>query len=102
MDPIWQQLICGSLDPLLKAAESVDPTDAAALQSLRSKGSAEQVAVILSLLEARKRARGRLEHHDQLWLSVDSVQQATRTSVACHKARRFRTVLGAGPVIDLC
>lgn len=102
MDPIWQQLICGSLDPLLKAAASVDPTDAAALQSLRTKGSAEQVAVILSLLEARKRARGRLEDHDQLWLSVDSVQQATRTSVARHKARRFRTVLGDGPVIDLC
>ncbi|MEE2890046.1 MAG: class I SAM-dependent methyltransferase, partial [Planctomycetota bacterium] len=58
--------------------------------------------MVLSLLEARRRASGRLEDHDHLWLTVDSTQQATRTSVARHKAQRFRSVLGDGPVIDLC
>lgn len=102
MDTIWHRLICGSLDPLLQAAAEVDPTHPASVQSLRQHGSREEVAVVLSLLEARRRASGRLEDHDHLWLTVDSAQQATRTSVARHKAQRFRSVLGDGPVIDLC
>ena len=102
MNPIWKRLIAGDLNPLLTAARHIDPTRPSELQSLRAHGTTEQVSVILSLLEARRRAEGRLEDHDQLWLTVDSVQQATRTSVARHKARRFRKVFDESPVIDLC
>ncbi len=102
MESIWRELIRGRLDPLLATAATIDPTAPAALQSLRNHGTPEQVRVVLELLDARRRARGRLEDHEQLWLTAESVQQATRTTVARHKAARFRSVFDQTPVVDLC
>ncbi|MGE4618499.1 MAG: class I SAM-dependent methyltransferase [Planctomycetota bacterium] len=95
-------MLNGELDQLVMAARQIDPTRPAELQSLRRGFSTDEVNLVLSLLEARKRASGRLENHDQLWLTVDAVQQSTRSSVARHKAQRFRTIVGDAPIIDLC
>ena len=61
MNPNWNRLIAGDLNPLLTAARHIDPTRPSELQSLRAHGTTEQVSMILSLLEARRRAEGRLE-----------------------------------------
>jgi hypothetical protein len=102
MDPIWTRLLAGELDPLLLAARGVEPGRLSQLSQLRKYGSRDEVAAVLSLWDARRRATGRIDQAERLWVTAEAVQQATRSAVARHKADRIRQACGESPVIDLC
>ncbi len=102
MEPIWTRILAGELAPLLEAARTVTPGDLGALEKLRKHGSREEVSAVLSIWDARRRADGRLEDAHRWWLTAEALQQATRSSVARHKALRIRSACGESPVIDLC
>ncbi|MBC8261240.1 MAG: hypothetical protein H8E43_05430 [Planctomycetia bacterium] len=102
MKTTWHELISGNLDILIEAAQSAVPDDVQTISRLRKKGSLEQVSTVLELLEARRRARGRLSQPDEWWIDREGAEQATRSIVAEHKSRRVREVSGEQPIIDLC
>ena len=90
MKTTWHELISGNLDILIEAAQSAVPDDVQTISRLRKKGSLEQVSTVLELLEARRRARGRLSQPDEWWIDREGAEQATRSIVAEHKSRRVR------------
>ena len=102
MSDIWQKLISGQLDSLLQSAQDTTPGDVSAISRLRRKGTLAEVSIVLEALEARRRSRGRLRESDTWLMDRDGSEQATRTTVAEHKARRLRSVVGEETVIDLC
>ncbi len=102
MNPLWKKILSGQLDPLLEAARPVLPGELGPLEQLRRLGNREEVSAVLSLWECRRKAEGRLVEPHRWWLTAEALQQATRSSVAEHKAQRMRKVFGEGPIIDLC
>ncbi|OUU24233.1 MAG: hypothetical protein CBC13_03890 [Planctomycetia bacterium TMED53] len=102
MNDSWRNLISGDLDFLVNLAKETPPDDVSAVSSLRKHGSLEEVSVVLEVLEARRRASGRLRDAKSWFMDKEGVEQSTRTVVAEHKAKRFRSSLGESPVIDLC
>ncbi len=102
MRDIWQKLISGQLDSLLQLAQDTPQGDVAAISRLRRHGSLEEVSVVLEALEARRRSRGRLRESPSWLMDREGMEQATRTTVAEHKAQRMRSAIGSETVIDLC
>ncbi|PWN04706.1 SAM-dependent methyltransferase [Nocardioides silvaticus] len=68
---------------------------------LRRTASPAAVAAALTQVELRQRARAKFgELADRLYFTPDALEQATRLSVATHRASRYR-VFGASTLIDL-
>lgn len=88
----------------LAAADELYPLDSdtlSAVTSLRSQGfSPEESAQIISLAQARTRARAKFgERARTLMLTQEAAEQATRPVIAHYRAQRLRPV--AGTVADL-
>ena len=88
----------------LAAADELYPLDSdtlSAVTSLRSRGfSPEESAQIISLAQARTRARAKFgERARILMLTQEAAEQATRPMIAHYRAQRLRPV--AGTVADL-
>lgn len=88
----------------LAAADELYPLDSdtlSAVTSLRSRGfSPEESAQIISLAQARTRARAKFgERARVLMLTQEATEQATRPVIAHYRAQRLRPV--AGTVADL-
>ena len=88
----------------LAAADELHPLDSdtlSAVTSLRSRGfSPEESAQIISLAQARTRARTKFgERARVLMLTQEAAEQATRPVIAHYRAQRLRPV--AGTVADL-
>ncbi|WP_426699237.1 THUMP-like domain-containing protein [Rothia mucilaginosa] len=88
----------------LAAADELYPLDSdtlSAVTSLRSRGfSPEESAQIISLAQARTRARAKFgERARTLMLTQEAAEQATRPVIAHYRAQRLRPV--AGTVADL-
>ena len=88
----------------LAAADELYPLDSdtlSAVTSLRSRGfSPEESAQIISLAQARTRARAKFgERARILMLTQEAAEQATRPVIAHYRAQRLRPV--AGTVADL-
>src|SRR5690625_1299561 len=71
---------------------------------LRRNAPAELVAAALTQARLRHRAREKFgEDADRMFFTVDGYEQATRRSVADHRAQRIVTTLGSDAhVLDLC
>ena len=94
----WQQL--RATPELLVAIESASGTELQIQQELRKQYPAELVRLGLELVLLRKRAEGKFSRADQLWLTRQSLEQATSEQVAAHKAKRFAEQ--PDEVWDLC
>src|SRR5690606_35975959 len=69
--------------------------------SLRRNHPADLVAAALTQAELRRRARAKFgADADSMYFTPDGLEQATRASVAAHRARRFAG-LGPASVVDL-
>lgn len=91
-------------DNALAAADELYPLGSdtlSAVTSLRSRGfSPEESAQIISLAQARTRARAKFgERARTLMLTQEAAEQATRPVIAHYRAQRLRPV--AGTVADL-
>jgi len=99
----WQRVV--SDEVLLKHAAGVDPSNVAAVESLRKYATAEHIAVALELCGARAKAVHKFGPAIAAGLIADAagVEQASASTVAQYKAIRMREALGAGSQIaDLC
>lgn len=76
-------------------------TQPAVIAQLRRGADAQSVSTAVGLVLSRRRAAGRLIDAEKLLLDDEALQQASSTTVAQHKARRF-AACGASEVIDLC
>ncbi len=94
----WQQL--RSTPELLTAIESANGTELQIQQQLRREYSAELVRLGLELVQLRKKAERKFSRADQLWLTRQSLEQATSEQIARHKAERFSRY--KQEVWDLC
>jgi hypothetical protein len=85
---------------LLAAATTVEGTPLQVQKMLREKAGAEQVAAALGQVELRRRAAAKLGGDAaRMYFTRDGLEQATRTTVARHRASRVALV---GPsVVDL-
>jgi SAM-dependent methyltransferase len=73
----------------------------AAGSALRRTASPEQAAAALTQVELRRRARDKYgELADRMYFTPDALEQATRLSVATHRAGRY-AAFGARTLIDL-
>ncbi|MET9553293.1 class I SAM-dependent methyltransferase [Streptomyces sp. NPDC006645] len=94
---------------LLAALRDHDPARELALATrLRRDHPAELVSAALAQARLRQRAVAKFGEDDayRMYFTPHGVEQATRTSVAAHRAARFRDIVGtgAGParLTDLC
>ncbi|MEV0774711.1 class I SAM-dependent methyltransferase [Streptomyces sp. NPDC050428] len=94
---------------LLAALRDHDPAQELALATrLRRDHPAELVSAALAQARLRQRAVAKFGERDayRMYFTAHGVEQATRTSVAAHRAGRFRDIggTGAGParIADLC
>jgi len=102
---IWHELLRPDHAPLVAAASSIDPHDAASIDRLRKGRSPEMVRAALMLTDARRNAAAKWpsETAGRLIADPQGVEMATSALAAAHKARRFVEVLGEGAlVLDLC
>lgn len=95
----WRAFAAGEHTDLLELASRTDPREVKELARLKARFPAPLVLVALEIADARRRAAGRLEESETLIADVAGVEQATRTTVAIHKAKRFA---GRERVFDLC
>lgn len=86
---------------LIDAATALEEVTPAAIARLRRSHDADAVRRALELVEARRRAEGRLEDAGALLLDRTATEQASSTDVARWKARRFAAA-GVDRVLDLC
>ncbi|MFE9255067.1 SAM-dependent methyltransferase [Streptomyces sp. NPDC006879] len=89
---------------LLDALRDYDPaTEIAVATRLRREHPAELVSAALGQARLRQRAVAKFGAEDahRMYFTPDGVEQATRTSVATHRAARF-AALGVRSVADLC
>jgi hypothetical protein len=103
--PLWERLMEPSNDALREAAGRVEVFDAAAIEGLRRHWPVELVAAAVELTLARRKARRKFPHADELVADVAGVEQATSHLVAEHKARRYAalpTHQRSRAVVDLC
>jgi SAM-dependent methyltransferase len=89
---------------LLAEAADADLSDDGLLGTaarLRTRYPADLVAAALTQVRLRARARDKFgPDAARMYFTPDGLEQATRASVAAHRARRFAAV--PGPVLDLC
>jgi hypothetical protein len=97
----WRTLLDGGADDLLALAMEADPREARDLAKLRARAELPLVRCALEVAAARRKARGRLADAESLIADVAGVEQATRASVAQHKAQRF-AALAPPRILDLC
>ena len=95
--PIWETVVHSP--ELLDAVKHVDATKANEVSRLRQRWTVEEVNVALALHHARSSAVGRLDNAQTIVADPTSVQQASSTSVAKWKAKRFDPFTD---VVDLC
>jgi hypothetical protein len=69
------------------------------MASLRKQWNVDEITIAASILDARKRAHGKLEHAESVIADSVGMQQATSTQIAKHKSKRFNT---DAPIFDLC
>ncbi|MFJ9035415.1 methyltransferase domain-containing protein [Streptomyces sp. NPDC102406] len=89
---------------LLDALRDHDPARELALATrLRREHPAELVSAALAQARLRQRAAAKFGPEDaaRMYFTPNGVEQATRTSVAAHRAESFRA-LGVRSVADLC
>ncbi len=94
---LWQQL--HARPELFSAIASASGTELQIQRQLRRQFPAELVRLGLELASLRKRAESKFTRADQLWLTRQSLEQATSEQVAIHKAQRFSLY---EEVWDLC
>src|SRR5918999_5369622 len=97
---------------LLAEAAVADLSEAGLLATaarLRARHPPDLVAAVLTQLRLRARARDKFgPDADRMYFTRDGLEQATRATVAAHRARRFAACPAAGgqagrrPVLDLC
>jgi hypothetical protein len=90
---------------LVQAASRTDPGDVAAVSRLRRGASPALVNAALELGTARRKAATKFPPAvaDRIIADPQSVEMASSSLVADHKAVRFREVFGQGArVLDLC
>lgn len=85
---------------LALAATEPDPDSLQAAQRMRREFPAELAAAALTQVALRRRARDKLPQADQLFLTPEGLEQATRWPVAQWRAAQFRQA-GVGSVWDL-
>nr|WP_300149594.1 class I SAM-dependent methyltransferase [Propionicimonas sp.] len=86
---------------LAEASAQPDPTSLAAATALRRHWTPEQSAAVLSQAHLRRRAAAKFgDRADQLFLTADGLEQATRSDVARWRAGRF-VAAGVREVVDL-
>jgi SAM-dependent methyltransferase len=89
---------------LLERAHALDPDGTAALRAgeqLRRTYDADRVAAALTLLDLRARAVPKFgELASRMYFTPDGLEQATRLSVATHRAGRMSAV-GPASLVDL-
>ena len=86
---------------LTEVAEVREPCPADILRWRRSN-SVEDVAAACRLVLARRKGESKFSRAAEMWLDSQGVEQATDETVASYKAKRFRSVAGSQPVLDLC
>jgi SAM-dependent methyltransferase len=91
---------------LLGEVSAADVSESALLRTasrLRARHAPELVGAALTQVRLRVRARPKFgEDAGRMYFTPAGLEQATRTSVARHRARRFAARLtGASPVLDL-
>ena len=96
----WQRV---AADPdLLGRARGCDPTDVASVARLRRSATADETAVALELVSARRKATDKFPARaERLLADTAGVEQATSFATARHKAARFSEA-GIQHVTDLC
>lgn len=82
------------------ASLETDPTSLAAGERLRRAFPAELAAQALTQVSLRRRAKGKFPHADQMFLTPDGVEQATRGEVARWRASKYARA-GVQEVWDL-
>lgn len=86
---------------LAAAAQETEPDSLAAAQRLRKRFAPELAAAALAQVALRRRARAKFgELADELWLTPDGLEQASRPAVAQWRAARFAAA-GVRRVLDL-
>ncbi|MBC02439.1 MAG: hypothetical protein CMJ34_03915 [Phycisphaerae bacterium] len=96
----WRYLASGEATSLVGDADAAldGGLEVGDLARLRRRHPDEPVNEALELVQARRKAQGRLDGVDRLLLDRHGSEQATGSVVANWKARRF----GGASVIDLC
>ena len=84
---------------LLDAVARCNLEEVAAMTKLRLQWSTDEITIAANLVEARRRAVGKLESAETIVADPVGVQQATSTAIASHKATRFA---GCDNIVDLC
>src|SRR6476469_7407256 len=85
---------------LLAAAASAEGSELQVQARLRETATAEQVAAAMTQVELRSRAVDKLgADGSRMYFTRDGLEQATRASVAAHRAARIAA--GGASVIDL-
>lgn len=85
---------------LAAAADEADPTSLGAAERLRREFPPELAAAALNQVALRRRATGKFPRADEMFLTSDGLQQATRPAVADWRAYRFADA-GTSEVWDL-
>ena len=94
---LWKSVIQNH--PLLELVASSQLEDVATMATLRKHWSVDEITIAASLIDARKRAIGKLTECETIVADSVGVQQATSTRIAQHKSKRFTN---DRPVFDLC
>lgn len=102
MNESWKKLLHGRLNHLLDLAQKTPLGDVSAISRLRKHGTLDEVSVVLEAIESRRRSASRLLDAPLWLMDREGMEQATRTRVAEHKAKRIRQHVGNETVIDLC
>src|SRR5689334_22863336 len=85
---------------LLAAATTAEGMPLQVQRALRERAAPEQVAAALGQVELRRRAEDKLgSDAARMYFTRDGLEQATRASVARHRAARV--ALGGPSVVDL-
>jgi hypothetical protein len=100
----FRALLTGEGQALLGALREHDPVDDLAVATrLRRSHDVGLVSAALGQARLRQRAVAKfgVEDAERMYFTPEGVEQATRTSVAVHRAGRFRA-LGVERLLDLC
>jgi hypothetical protein len=93
----WKKVILD--ETLLQAVAQSSLDNVAMMTKLRKQWTVDEITVAGELVEARKKATYKLDNASVLISDSVGVQQATSSSIATHKAKRFSE---QGKIFDLC
>ena len=94
---LWKSVIQNH--QLLELVASSKLEDVATMATLRKQWGVDEITIAASLIDARKRAIGKLTECETIVADSVGVQQATSTRIAQHKSKRFTN---DRPIFDLC